>query len=309
MIPLRRSLTGFFAYSFVLAAGAAVMAAGCSVATTTSAMGAGDNAYAQPTEDTDGGYESDGETRADDAATPETQYRGSPLCYANLDATTCFPDDAPLVGQCKAPRAPSADAGASPADGGNVVPGVACHVVSDPTAAGSSTAPAGTPTCLVAGTGHDGDQCLKPTDCATGFECVGSPGQCRHYCCDGTCDGKAQFCDIQTVADVGSLPVPVCAPVRSCKLLSQMGCATGETCAIVNDDDGTTSCVATGPSQVGMACEKTHCAESLTCLGQPGSRRCYQLCDKTANSGCTAPETCKGNAPLFRDANIGVCQK
>jgi hypothetical protein len=307
MIPLRRRLTGFLASCFLLTGAGLLLGVGggCSFSSASSMMASGDNAYGQPTEDTDGGYESDGETRADDATAGVAKYRGSALCAAAIDASTCFPDDAPLVGQCNPPREPTTDAGLG-GDGGNVLQGVSCHVVRD--ANTSSTAPP-TPTCLVAGPGGDGDQCLKPTDCGAGYECVGSPSQCRHYCCDGTC-GKAQFCDIQTVADVGSLKVPVCAPVRSCKLLSQMGCAEGETCAIVNDDDGTTSCVATGPAQVNQECEVTHCAANLTCLGQPGSRRCYQLCDKTANTACTVVgEKCKGTAPLFKDVNTGVCQK
>lgn len=307
MIPLRRRLTGFLACCFLLT-GTALLGglggAGCSVSTTSAFGAPGDNAYAQPTEDVDGGYESDGETRANDASAGSVTYRGSTLCAAAMDASTCFPDEAPVVGQCTPPRPAGTDGGLG-GDAGNVLLGVSCHVAKD---SASSTAPP-TPTCVAAGPGGDGDQCLKPTDCGVGYECVGSPGQCRHYCCDGTC-GKAQFCDIQTVADVGSVKVPVCAPVRSCKLLSQMGCAEGETCAIVNDDDGTTSCVATGPAQVGQGCETTHCAQSLTCLGQPGSRRCYQLCEKTANTACTVPgERCKGNAPLFKDVNTGVCQK
>lgn len=285
------------------------VAAGCSVSTTTIAPSDGNNPYGQANVDEpDAGYESDAETipaRNGSADASASDYRGSSLCYATNSASTCFPDTAPQAAQCTTQRAPSTDAGTSnTTDGAAGVPStVACHVVS----ASNGAVPA--PACLVAGPGHDGDQCLKPTDCAAGFECVGSPGQCRHYCCDGTC-GKAQFCDIQTVADVGSLKVPVCAPVRSCKLLSQMGCGQGETCAVVNADDGTTSCVATGPAQVGQSCEVAHCGEHLTCLGQTGSRRCYQLCDKTASTPCSVGgEKCKGSAPLFNDANTGVCQK
>ncbi len=310
---LRSFLSAFSSPARSLKTGALLAAlgllAGCGISTLSSMSdGAGDNTYGGPDE-ADGGYESDGAGGSTGANNDAGTLRGNPLCNANADGTSCFPDEAPTAALCGAKPAPIVDAGglldASSADGGGgqATSGAACHVRATDDAGASA------PSCLPAGSGHNGDECLKPADCAAGFECVGSPGQCRPYCCSGTCHTDS-FCDIQPVADVGAVRVPVCEPVKSCKLLSSMGCADGETCAIVNDDDGTTSCVTVGTAQVGQACEITHCAADLTCLGQPGSRKCYKLCSKSNTAyGCPTDEQCKGSAPLFKDSTVGVCQK
>lgn len=282
------------------------LTAGCSISTLSSGAdpsGGGDGTYAGPDE-TDGGYESDGSGGGTGVNSDASATRGNALCNASADGTSCYPDEVPSAAVCGAKPAPALDGGATEDDAGlGPASTSACHVRAD--ADGGTASPA----CLPAGTGHDGDECLTPTDCAAGFECVGSPGRCRAYCCSGTCSGDA-FCDIQPVADVGAVRVPVCEPVRSCKLLSMTGCAQGETCAIVNDDDGTTSCVAIGTAQVGQNCEQTHCAANLTCLGQPGSRKCYKLCSKSNSAyDCPSDEECKGSAPLFKDSSVGVCQK
>jgi hypothetical protein len=231
---------------------------------------------------------------------------GNPLCFVSYgDAGgehACLPDTSLLC--------PTYDAGAgiynpldaSASDDGGAIPEVpsACHVVAN----GQK--------CEAPGTGGDGAQCLTSTDCAPSFECVGSPGQCRHYCCGGnaTCDGassvttSASFCDVQTTA-VGNINVPVCEPISSCALLTP--CPTqGQTCAIVKDD-GTTSCVAIGPVGVGGDCDVYHCAAELTCLGAVGSRTCYQLC-QVDSPVCPSGTTCTSSAQLFANANVGICQ-
>src|SRR5205814_1937078 len=99
------------------------------------------------------------------------------------------------------------------------------------------------PMCGAAGAGGDTSACLSSASCATGLECVGASGQCRQYCCDpASCDG-AHFCDIQPMFDNrDALKVPVCMPVVSCKLLEACD-NPNETCAVVGDTGGRTSCV------------------------------------------------------------------
>ena len=221
--------------------------------------------------------------------------QGNRLCYG-LVGTECYPDQAETcprdVGDA---GAPDGEVDTSPSHG------LACHVI--PADGGAA------PVCTAAGQGEDGSECIQSSDCGAGFECVGSPGQCRRYCCNGasSCapEGR-QFCDIQLRAEQGN-KVPVCMPVRSCVLLGS-GCTQGQTCAIVSED-GTTSCVGVGAAQAGDSCEEEHCAENLTCLGQAGMRRCYKLCQKSANMACSSEERCKGAAPLFKDPNIGICGK
>jgi hypothetical protein len=233
---------------------------------------------------------------------------GNPLCFysyaADSGAHNCQPDTSSQCGDdAGAYHPPSDDAG----DGGE--PASACHVWADPEGQ----------KCLAAGPGLDGAQCQSGTDCAAGFECVGSPGQCRHYCCGGnaSCDSaSATFCDVQSMASgtssgtKSSLNVPVCEPVRPCTLLVGAGagsCPSGETCAVVKDD-GTTSCVAIGNVGIGGDCGVYHCAAQLTCLGAIGSRKCFQLCEVDSPTVCPTGTTCTSSAQLFANANVGICQ-
>ncbi len=229
---------------------------------------------------------------------------GSPLCRSSTTDAKCSPDDTAVYAASCAP----ADAGASSGDAGAPIadaaasPLLACrvHLVNDDRLA----------VCSAAGTGTDGAECIRSSDCHAGFECVKSPGRCRRYCCNNSCDDTQTFCDTQTTpstnTDAPSLLVPVCAPVRACKLLGA-NCDADQTCAVVKQD-GTTSCVQTGAAKAGDDCERAQCGADLTCLGQVGSRKCYRLCLVADGRACDKGQTCRGTAPLFKDATIGVCE-
>jgi hypothetical protein len=234
---------------------------------------------------------------------PAPVYQGNPLCNASRAIGGCYPDD-PITPINAAACDP--DGGAS--DSGSTL---SCHV--QVAADGTNHA-----VCLPAGAGTGGASCAGPSDCAPGFECVGK-GTCRAYCCSGetrcdTSDGgnAGEFCDIQSATSAASTQVPVCMPIRSCTLWDQVNNATGqnscdphETCAVVRDD-GTTSCVGIGTAMAGDDCDTNHCAAGLVCLGTPGQRRCYELCDVHADASATC--SCKGGLPLFQDPNVGICQ-
>ena len=237
--------------------------------------------------------------QVEDAAPPSKSYRGSPLCHAQKES--CWPDDGAL--QCGG--APTADDAGRSSDGGstNLPAGDACRVTSDG------------PACTPSGTGRDGSSCKASSDCSSGAECVlrtgNQGGQCRRYCCTGTCtnvpspSGGATFCDVAQLNEEASVKVPVCMPVKPCKLLTQGQCETGESCAVVTDV-GLTSCVPTGSAQVGESCEENHCTAGLTCLGRPGARKCFQLC-KIGQTACGPTLQCKASS-LIRDAAYGLCQ-
>ncbi|CAN5283359.1 hypothetical protein BH09MYX1_BH09MYX1_60010 [soil metagenome] len=228
----------------------------------------------------------------------------SPLCTSPL--ATCKPDDTKLVSlaaSCGLPP-PSSDAG----DAGDSGYGdrLACRVVYDESNNKSA------PQCVTAGDGKDGDPCAKGDDCKVGYECVGTSGRCRHYCCaPSECDaltqtnpGKTYFCDVQPEASA-AVKVPVCLVAQPCELLKDK-CGTGMTCALVDTTNGTTSCVAAGPAQVGQDCEKTHCAANLACLGAIGARVCERLCD--ANHTCSGTDTCQYKFPALKTQGVGICQ-
>ena len=238
------------------------------------------------------------------------------------DTSRCAPDQATASG-CTAETPDATDGSVEAADAG-AVPGTgsdgggsACRVRNVSATGTSGTSGSGsssslTSICTSAGTGIDGAACSSGGDCAAGFDCVGTPGVCRAYCCGGTCTAGASFCDVQPTAGQSSssgttvADIPVCVPIATCKLLMPNACATGSTCGVV-DDNGTTSCLTVGAAVEGDSCDSVHCADDMVCLGQSGSRRCERLCT-IDGSDCATGQTCTGNAQVFTDTTIGVCQ-
>jgi hypothetical protein len=226
-------------------------------------------------------------------------FRGNPLC--NVTASDCLPDDE-QPSHCKSA---SADAGA---DGSLDGPARGCRIVNRP------DKPVG-PDCEDASyAGTDGAKCASGADCAPGFDCVGSNTGtgtfCRRYCCLGSCpdpssNGGASFCDVQQLRDIPKV-APVCMPLKPCTLLSTDECGPEETCAIVGDA-GETGCVSRGRQKSGDPCDETHCDVNLTCLGQPGNRKCQTLCRVGGAQTCTYGQVCKTTS-AFKDATFGICQ-
>ena len=233
-------------------------------------------------------------------------YHGNPLCHA--DSNACMPDDDGYQRslsnkECATAVATAADAGAA-----NPIASKGCRI------AQFDGGPAA-PHCYdkAAPSGGDGASCEVGEDCAPGFDCVtGDKGtkSCRHYCCSGTCKGKlsngsATFCDVQSLVDVPER-APVCMPLKRCnKLLGTGECAADESCTVVTEG-GDTGCVVIGDKQVGQSCDESHCAAKLTCLGQPGARKCFKLC-KVTMSDCPSTQACVTSA-AFKDADFGICQ-
>jgi hypothetical protein len=131
------------------------------------------------------------------------------------------------------------------------------------------------------------------------------------------CDPKdpipKTFCDVQFLAEASATPVPVCMPIAACNLQDQLApnpppCPATKTCAVVRED-GQTGCVDIGSKGPGDSCEQDHCGAGLVCLGAPGQRVCYKLCDTQSSAECTAPEMCQGGLPLFQDPRVGVCRQ
>lgn len=245
----------------------------------------------------------------EDAATPtKSIYRGNPLC--RVETSTCMPDDdgkskTQGVEHCAKGTLAEPDASGTTYD---LTEGCRVTKSNDLVA----------PSCQKeTGTGGDGASCETGADCAVGFDCVvgTSAGDkvksCRHYCCVGTCktqtsqNGGPTFCDVQRLAQF-ALNVPVCMPLKRCKPLLASQCSPSETCAIVSES-GDFGCVAIGDRQVGESCDEDHCATDLTCIGQPGARKCALLCDPMKSTSCGQSQVCE-TSPIFKDANIGICK-
>lgn len=236
-----------------------------------------------------------------DAGVPKAQYQGSPLC--RITETTCNPDD-------DGTRADYGDdvnvtCAIAPSDAGPASEPKGCRV---------SSSSSGRPQCAEATPENgDGAKCAAGSDCAPGFDCVagdGASGVCRRYCCAGSCasnrsqNGGDTFCDVQKLHKDGD-KVPVCMPLKTCELLAPGECAETETCGIVTED-GATGCVANGSAGVDRSCDEEHCNVGLTCLGQPGSRKCYQLCRTAGSPSCGSTKICK-TSTIFKDPSVGVC--
>ncbi len=310
-----RSFSVVMASVVLTALGAASLATGCSTESASSDLATRPASPLQGSGPSDGFAQNPGE---DASAGKNPPYRGNPLCHVEPDEAPpygCMPDDDGYH-----PPNPAARACATPppnvGDGGPAAdytsPG--CRITREDGAGGTSVI---RPYCFptAAPTGVDGTMCNVGADCAPGFDCVvGATGiakLCRHYCCAGTCkgntsqNGSATFCDVQSLVDVPR-KAPVCMPLKRCNTLLGTGeCALTETCAVLTEA-GDTGCVAIGDKQVGESCDESHCAAKLTCLGQPGSRKCFKLCKVTA-SDCPGSQTCATNA-AFKDSDFGICQ-
>lgn len=294
---------------------AASIGVGCgnSLETASQATGA-PTPGAEPTpSDSSSGSSSPGFS-TEDAGSAGADQRGYGLCNV-IEGSACSPDDDGVqtpkrasVGRCGGGTANvTADAGSAGSD--------------EPDAALQARAPDGcrltvssnivVPQCLPANPdGLDGASCTSGSDCAPGFDCVvGTKGSvCRRYCCSGTCEGVptqnggASFCDVHRLVDTWR-KAPVCMPVKRCTLLDPKSCSDDETCALT--ETGAAACVGIGPVLAGDSCESDHCAAGLTCLGAPGSRKCYRIC-RVDEKSCGGNQTCKTSA-LFKDPSFGVC--
>lgn len=286
----------------VLGAGAA-LAGGCSTESASTAATEGPTAPLKDEPPNTGNTQSPTD---EDATVKAAPYVGNPLCYVDVDpaAKTCDPDEDTYrfsAGTCQPPAVDGGDAA------GTGTPTGACRVTSEDGGFGAKCSAGVTPS------GGDGASCAHGNDCAAGFDCVGGGGtkSCRRYCCAGTCaaqtsqNGGSTFCDVQSLVDV-TQQAPVCMPLKRCKLLGTGECTVTETCAVVTES-GDTGCVAIGEGQVGASCDKEHCAAKLTCLGQPGSRKCYKLC-KVSSNDCGPSLVCE-TSTVFRDPTFGTCQK
>lgn len=228
-----------------------------------------------------------------EVVSPPANAARSLLCSGTQDAgkPACDPND---------PYACSGDGGLG--DGGKET----CHL----TLAAKQQSVA---QCLSETNSHaDGESCTVGTDCKAGYECVGTPGTCRHYCCAGDCSAmsnnqqnQAYFCDVQLERSSSAVKVPVCMPVIPCQLFHD-ACGPNSTCTLVDPSNGVASCETLGTAKVGESCEIDHCGADLVCVGPPGQRTCQQLCDPS--HGCTYPQHCDDTWAALQALNVGICQ-
>ena len=169
---------------------------------------------------------------------------------------------------------------------------VGCSVATDAATVVASCIPTVTkagataPTCVVAGSIQEGDECSGWEDCSSGLVCAGLV--CRRLCCghDWTACSPDQRCVAPLSISINSSAVPtgayVCVPANGCDPLTGSPCTGATVCQIV-DPTGATACVASPPAGVGATpgdvCPP--CQTGFTCV----SEGCRRLCSVAATSG------------------------
>lgn len=161
-----------------------------------------------------------------------------------------------------------------------------------------------TAACKLVGTLRAGDPCTSVSHCAAGLGCTNTMGVgvCRQYCCDDAeaCPSST-YCALQPMTEAPQVSIPVCSPVKNCKLLDNSGCAANEACTIVRKD-GTTSCVTPGPGTRDKPCP---CAAGYVCA--PATATCVKLCHIGKDDvDCEGGGACQGGVMLYPEG-VGVC--
>jgi hypothetical protein len=296
-MPFRRQL-----WPVIVATTALVAGCGISVATTSADSTFGDVPAAGGFAGDAGGGGANGEDgsqqRVDAGGAPPVG--ANPLCLVSAAAHTCDPQDKnDATDGGSTATAKCAAILDSNGDGGDAGP-YACHL--------AKVDGRVQPTCYPEGQSRD--SCVSQASCAAGYECAGDgTGTCRRYCCDHDACDSASFCDVQPIFQASDVKVPVCMPIGKCELL-QDSCKD-QTCSVVDQTRGVTSCVDIGPRGVGDECETDHCQKNLVCLGTIGARKCFKLCDMSGATAyeCPAGQRCQTNTVTFKAPNIGICDQ
>jgi hypothetical protein len=173
--------------------------------------------------------------------------------------------------------------------------------------------------CRTASKGQADDACSKPEDCASGYGCFGTPGQCRRFCdSDSTCG--VGYCSIRVLYDAGggnwedvpdaTLCTKACKPEAG----SQSGCPGGFSCRYyLQDPDGQPSngdeydysdCSAAGSGGDGASCKTHGDADCKTGFG------CYNIVydDKSVHTECR--QICvvsRAGEPVENTCGAGTC--
>jgi len=247
--------------------------------------------------------------------TPTVTFKSNPLCAAKpsgtcdpqLDNTGAAGETATAVCLALLDAGASAPDGEAPDAGPSPMPHYACHVARNPN---GGVAPVCLPEGKMVGT------CTESAQCTAGHECVGDgtnvDAQCRRYCCESNACDATTFCDVQPIIGTTGTMVPVCMPLASCELLSLSPTqCPNQQCGIALDGKELEikTCLDVGPRMVGEDCETDHCAKDLTCLGAPGARKCFQLCDTNKGTvhGCPMGQMCQSSGTTFKGGSVGIC--
>ncbi len=180
--------------------------------------------------------------------------------------------------------------------------------------------------------GTEASSCTANEGCAAGYTCLGSPGQCRHYCEDDTAcasNGPGALCLIQITYGTGGTPVPGATTcTKSCDptaTVQPATCPPNMACHIyVDDPDGTfgngderflTDCTnkpASGGTNGATCSTNSDCAPGFDCIaltsGGTTTNQCKQTC--AYPSGACGTGTCtqfNDPQPVVGGTTYGVC--
>lgn len=177
--------------------------------------------------------------------------------------------------------------------------------------------------------GTDTSTCTAPETCASGYVCLGSPGQCRRWCVgDNDCPGAGSLCLLEVTYTGGNTVPGAVTCSKNCDPAGNVnptGCPTGWGCHVYADDpDGTfgngderflTDCTptpATGGGDGATCTSNNSCAAGYDCIsltsGGTTTMQCKQTC--VYGGGVCATGTCQRFAeprPVIGGVEYGVC--
>jgi hypothetical protein len=254
----------------------------------------------------------------------------------NADADPAAPDADPNAPDAD-PNAPDADPAApdamvaTGADANNcskqpcsLAPPCGCPTNQACDLKGSEITTGGTECRAVNNAGTETSTCSAAEDCASGFVCLGSPGQCRAWCAtDNDCVGAGALCLLEVTSGGNTVPGAVTCS-KNCDPLANVnptGCPPAYACHIYADDPdqvpnngderALTDCTPAGAGGNGATCtSNSSCQAGYDCINlTPGGLQCKQSCNYF-NSPVCAAGTCQRFSeprPVIGGVEYGVC--
>ena len=245
-------------------------------------------------------------------------------------------DDAPLIGKDSGPGSRDAaarDGGDRPRDAGRrdaapepipMCPVGKCDLLDpDSCAAGESCvfaqgASAEDPfalSCKPAGSGAEGERCMKTADCGPGLDCSAydGTGRCRQYCCavSRTLDcPDGQFCRLGLDTEHIAAAVGLCDRCDGCDPLDPEACGTELSCYPLPGSIDCTACLAPGKRRPGEACAlSTDCQRGSACFRfDDETALCVEFCELDSDTPCRDDgRSCKEVAGAKLPVGVALC--
>ncbi|MBN2723929.1 MAG: hypothetical protein JXR95_07670 [Deltaproteobacteria bacterium] len=160
--------------------------------------------------------------------------------------------------------------------------------------------------CSVVSSGQTQDGCPVGSFCYSSSSDPTDPGQCTEFCYDlyTPCRDNG-ICGIELDLGVGS--AYLCEPTDDCDPYFNTGCDAGESCYLLLNSGGITTCLPTPANGLlkGSSCEQPDdCAPKHTCFGPYQEETCHALCTTENSEYDCGIDYC---VEISSESEYGVC--